>query len=238
MENNNKTIIVSGCTKGIGRAICEYFANEGFNVAGFARNENDVDEMNKSFRDRYANQQFLFLSADASVKNEVLNFATEVKNKFRVIDILVNNAGVFLPGNILEEEDGTFEKLMNVNVQSAYYLTREILPQMIKNQKGHVFNMCSIASIGAYENGGSYTISKFAMLGFSKQLRMETKSQNIKVTAIMPGATLTDSWAGTDLPESRFIKPDDVAKTIFSIYQLSDYTDVEEIIIRPQLGDL
>ncbi len=238
MENNNKTIIVSGCTKGIGQAICEHFAEAGFNVAGFARNKNDVDEMNDSFSKSFPRQLFLFLTADASKKNEVINFASEVKNKFQIINILVNNAGVFLPGNILEEADGTIEKLIDTNVYSAYHLSREILPQMIEQKNGSVFNICSTASTDAYKNGGSYSISKFALLGFSKQLRMETQSKNIKVTAVMPGATLTDSWAGTDLPESRFIKPEDVAKTIFSIYSLSDSADVEEIIIRPQLGDL
>jgi NADP-dependent 3-hydroxy acid dehydrogenase YdfG len=238
MENNKKTIVVSGCTKGIGRAICEHFAEAGFNIAGFARNKNDVEEMNKYFENRFSNQQFLFLPADASKKSEVINFATEVKNKFQTIDILINNAGVFLPGNILEEADGTIEKMMDTNVLSAYHLTREILPRMIEKKNGHVFNMCSIASIKAYENGGSYTISKFAMLGFSKQLRMETQNKNIKVTAIMPGATLTDSWGETDLPSTRFIEPSAIAKTIFSIYSLSDSADVEEIIIRPQLGDL
>ena len=238
MENINKTIIVSGCTKGIGRAICEHFAKAGFNVAGFARNKKEIDEMKFLFEKEFPQQLFLFQSADASQKMDVINFAFDAQKRFPLIDILVNNAGTFLPGNILEEESGTFEMLMETNMYSAYNLTREIVPQMIKQKNGSVFNICSIASLSAYENGGSYTISKFAMLGFSKQLRMETQSQNIKVTAIMPGATLTESWGNVHLPESRFIKPEDVAKTIFSVYSLSDNADVEEIIIRPQLGDL
>ena len=238
MENLNKTIIVSGCTKGIGRAICEYFAVSGFNVAGFARSKNKIEEMTKAFESRFPNQHFFFTFADASVKNDVVKFAADVLSKFSTIEILVNNAGVFLPGNILEEESGKIEKLIETNLYSAYHLTREIVPHMISKKIGYVFNMCSIASIEAYENGGSYSISKFALLGFSKQLRMETKNKNIKVTAIMPGATLTESWGQTNLPESRFVKPEDIAKTIFTIYSLSDNADVEEIIIRPQLGDL
>jgi NADP-dependent 3-hydroxy acid dehydrogenase YdfG len=236
MENTNKTIIVSGCSKGIGRAICEYFASAGFNVAGFARN--NTDEMNILFSEKFPNQRFLFLATDCSDKNEIIKFSSIIKSTFKKIDILINNAGVFLPGNILEETDGIFEKLMHTNLNSAYHLSREIVPLMIKQKSGSVFNICSIASIAAYENGGSYSISKFALLGFSKQLRLETQTKNIKVTAIMPGATLTESWNGTDLPESRFIKPEDIAKTIFNVYSLSDHADVEEIIIRPQLGDL
>jgi short-subunit dehydrogenase len=98
--------------------------------------------------------------------------------------------------------------------------------------------MCSIASIKAYPNGGSYAISKFALLGFSKCLREELKSFNIRVTAIMPGATLTASWEGVDLPEERFMRVEDVADTIYGAYSLSGRSVVEEIIIRPQLGDL
>ena len=90
----------------------------------------------------------------------------------------------------------------------------------------------------AYPQGGSYAISKFAMLGFSKCLREELKPHNIKVTAIMPGATLTDSWKGVELPEERFIPAEDIASIIYNTTLLSDRTVVEDIVIRPQLGDL
>lgn len=236
--NNTKSIVVSGCTKGIGRAVSELFAREGFNVAGYARNKSDIEKMQASFSQRFPQQQFLFMSADASIKNDVIHFANAVKKEFGPIDIVLNNAGVFLPDQLTLEEDGVLENLMSTNVYSAYYLTRALVPQMMERKSGYVFNMCSVASIQAYPNGGSYCISKFALLGFSKQLREEMKPHNIKVSAIIAGATLTNSWAGVDLPESRFVKSEDVSKTILGIYQLSDYTDVEEIIIRPQLGDI
>jgi short-subunit dehydrogenase len=98
--------------------------------------------------------------------------------------------------------------------------------------------MCSIASIKAYPNGGSYAISKFALLGFSKVLREELKEFNIRVTAVLPGATRTASWDGVDLPEDRFMRAEDVAETVFSAYSISERSVVEEIIIRPQLGDI
>ena len=98
--------------------------------------------------------------------------------------------------------------------------------------------MCSIASIKAYPNGGSYAISKFALLGFSKVLREELKEFGIRVTAILPGATRTASWDGVELPDDRFMKVEDVADTIFSAYSLSSRSVVEEILIRPQLGDI
>jgi len=90
----------------------------------------------------------------------------------------------------------------------------------------------------AYSNGGSYAISKFAMLGFSKCLREELKKFRIRVTAVMPGATMTNSWAGSDLPDERFMPAEDIAETIFAAYSLSGRSVVEEIVIRPQLGDI
>src|SRR6187551_1859801 len=98
---------------------------------------------------------------------------------------------------------------------------------MKAKRSGHIFNMCSIASIMAYPNGGSYTISKFAMLGFSKVLREELKPWGIRVSAILPGATFTASWEGVDLPEDRLMKPEDVADAVYGAYALSGRSVVE-----------
>ena len=109
---------------------------------------------------------------------------------------------------------------------------------MIPHREGHIYNMCSVASLQAYENGGSYCISKFALLGFSKVLREEMKTYNIRVTSLIPGAVLTDSWSGTTLPETRFMKPEDVADLVWSIHALSNQTVVEDIVLRPMEGDI
>jgi short-subunit dehydrogenase len=109
---------------------------------------------------------------------------------------------------------------------------------MITQKSGHIFNICSIASIQPYTNGGSYSISKYAMLGFSKNLREELKPFHIKVTSVLPGATYTDSWAGTGVDEKRIMEAGDVAEMVFAASKLSVQACVEEIILRPQLGDL
>ncbi|AMS27164.1 short-chain dehydrogenase [Bacteroidetes bacterium UKL13-3] len=234
MNSHQKVIVVSGCTKGIGRAICNHFAANGFSIVGYARSNADVSEMQNALQKQYPKQQFYLTATDASNKKEVLAFATFVQSKFLHVDVLVNNAGVFLPGSILEEKDGTLETLIETNVYSAYYLTKALH----KNIKRNIFNICSIASLQAYPAGASYTISKFALLGFSKQLREELMHSNIKVTSVMPGAVLTNSWSGTDLPESRFIQSVDIGKMIYSVYELSEGAVVEELLIRPQLGDI
>ena len=231
-------IIITGATKGIGLAIAEKFASEGFNIAVNSRNADDLKKMKKDFSEKYPEVEVLVKKTDMSKKSQVLSFAKFVLSKWKKVDILVNNAGVFLPGEIHKEADGTLESQINTNLYSAYHLTRAILPVMIKKKKGHVFNMCSIASQIAYPNGGSYSISKFALLGFSKVLREEMKDKGIRVTSILPGATWSNSWAGVDLPDSRLMKASDIAIAVWSAWTMSDSAVLEELVVRPQLGDL
>ncbi len=233
----HKLIVVTGGTKGIGRAIIEKFAANGFDIATCARNQADLTQLKKDFESKFKVNVFERL-ADMSDKTQVKQFTDAISNLNRPVDVLVNNAGYFEPGRIMEEPDGTLEGMIEGNVYSAYYTTRGLVNTMKANKSGHVFNMCSIASFMAYPNGGSYAISKFALLGFSKVLREELKEFGIRVTAVMPGATRTASWAASDLPDSRFIKPEDVAEAVFSAYSLSAGSVVEEILIRPQMGDI
>ncbi len=152
--------------------------------------------------------------------------------------ILVNNAGSFEPGNVHDEEEGALERQLSTNLLSAYHFTRGLLPAMMQAGNGHIFNMCSIASLKAYENGGAYSISKFALYGFSKNLREEMKPYNIKVTAVLPGAVLTDSWSGFDNSGGRIMEAADIARLVYAATCLSPQACTEDIIIRPQLGDL
>jgi NADP-dependent 3-hydroxy acid dehydrogenase YdfG len=223
----NKTIVVTGGTKGIGRAIVDKFAKEGFTVLICARTAEDSLPENVHF-----------FKADMSKKSEVLAFADFVKATVNQVDILVNNTGFFLPGQIHNEEEGTIEAMIETNLYSAYHLTRGLVGNMIERKEGYIFNICSTASITAYTNGGSYCISKFAMLGMSKVLREELKPHHVRVTSILPGATLTNSWAGVELPAERFMAPEDIAQVVWTAYSLPDSTVLEEILLRPMLGDL
>lgn len=223
----NPLIVVTGGSKGIGRAVANRFVAEGFDVVVCARSVDGINEPG-----------LLPVAADLSTRAGVDTLLGYIHSLNRPVDVLVNNTGIFHPGQIQNEAEGTFEELMNTNVSSAYHLTRGLVGGMIARRQGHIFMMCSTASITAYTNGGSYCISKFALLGMSRVLREELKPHGVKVTAILPGATLTDSWSGTDLPEERFLKADDVANSAWAAYSLSKSAVVEEILIRPQLGDI
>lgn len=234
----NKTAVVTGATKGLGRAIAEIFAENGFDLCVCARTEADLDAMQEEWRARFPQVILHVYPADLGKKSEVAEFAGFVKKTWTRLDVLVNNAGIYLPGGVADEREGTLETLLEINLLSAYHLTRALLPLMLPHRSGHIFNMCSIASVMAYPNGGAYTISKFALLGFSKSLREEMKTKGIKVTAILPGATWSDSWRGADFPEKRLMEASDISKAVWSCYNMSDAAVVEELLIRPQLGDL
>ncbi len=224
----NKYAVVSGGTKGIGRAICEKLLSHGFTVFTSARHKD------YSFQHNNLHQ----FQADFSIKSAVLAFAEEIKKHTNVVDILVNNVGVFMPGKITEEEDLAFETQINTNLASTYHLTRALIAEVKKSSKPYIFNICSTASITAYINGGSYCISKYAQLGLTKVLREELKEFKIKVSAILPGATYTDSWSNSDLPKERFIKPESIASLLFAAYEIDDNMVMEEILVRPMDGDI
>ncbi|MCW5922652.1 MAG: SDR family oxidoreductase [Saprospiraceae bacterium] len=234
----NKTAVVTGATKGLGRAIAEIFAEHGFDLCVCARTEADLDAMQAEWKTRFPHTKLHTYPADVGKKSEVQEFARFVQSTWQHLDVLVNNAGIYLPGGVADEREGSLETLLETNLFSAYHLTRALLPAMLSHRSGHIFNMCSIASLIAYPNGGAYTISKFALLGFSKCLREEMKTKGIKVTAILPGATWSDSWRGADFPEKRLMEATDIAKAVWGCYNLSDAAVVEELLIRPQLGDL
>ncbi len=234
----NKVAVVTGGTKGIGRAIIFKFASNGFDIITCSRHKEDLERLKSEVEDSFPDVQVLTRKSDLSFKAEVNDLVKFIIANKSHVNVLVNNAGVFLPGSISKEADGALETMIQTNLYSAYYLTRGLLAHMVHEKKGHIFNICSIASIMPYANGGSYSISKYAMLGMTKVLREEMKNHGIRVTAVLPGATRTASWEGTDLPESRFIKAEDVADAVYGAYGLSPHSVVEELLIRPQEGDI
>jgi short-subunit dehydrogenase len=233
-----KYILVTGGTKGMGRAIIQKFAAEGFHIITCSRHEVELAKLQLDIQQQYTFSKVFYRAADLSDPLALQGFLDYVKSLKVRIDVLVNNTGVFLPGQIHQEPDTVLKYMIETNLYSAYYVTKALVGDMIKRRGGHIFNMCSTASITPYINGGSYCISKYALYGMTKVLREELKEHHVKVTAVLPGATLTASWEGVDLPASRFIRAEDVASAIFGTYQLSDSAVVEEILIRPQLGDI
>jgi short-subunit dehydrogenase len=230
-------VVITGASKGIGKAIAEQFARTGADLFLCSRQMDKTLHWQQDLMEQY-NTSIISHNADLGVAEEVKNFGKKVLEAFGKVDILINNAGVFEPGTVHQEPEGQLEKMMNVNLYSAYHLTRILAPGMIKNKSGHIFNICSVAALQAYPNGGSYSISKWALLGFSRNLREEMKPHGIKVTSVHPGATLTGSWEGFEIDPSRIMEADDIAAMVLAASKLSPQACVEDILMRPQLGDL
>jgi short-subunit dehydrogenase len=231
-------IIITGASRGLGKAIAERFAAGGNDLVLCSRNEKGLNGTVEELKRKYPSIGVQARAFDLGIAEQAKGFGQWVLGLGMPVDILVNNAGQFIPGNIRDEEEGVLEKMIGVNLFSAYHLTRSLLPKMIAQRKGHIFNICSIASLEAYPNGGAYSISKFALAGFSRNLREEMKPHGIKVTAVYPGAVYTDSWAGSGVDPKRIMEAGDIADMVYAAARLSPQATVENILLRPQLGDL
>lgn len=234
MEN----ALITGATKGIGRAIAFAFAKQGLNLAICSRNSEDLAQITHELLQLNPSIQIITRITDCSIKQQVIDFAAYAQQQLGFINVLVNNVGVFEYSSILDDDDQAFTRQMNTNVMPAYELYRYFGKSMQAARKGHIFNICSIASVAPVATAGTYGVTKAALYSLSNIMRLEMQEHGVKVTAILPGSTLTESWAGTDLNPDRFVAADDVASAIMSCYNMSSGANVDEVVIKPVLGQL
>lgn len=230
--------VITGASRGLGKAIAIQFASRGYDLVLVSRDPAALSAAALEIGKKYPAIRIQSRPADLSDREQVRGLARGLLESGMPVDVLVNNAGQFIYGSLLDEQEGVLEQLMAVNLYSAYHLTRALLPAMMARKSGHIFNMCSIASLQAYHHGGAYGISKYALAGFSANLREELKAFGIKVTAVYPGAAYTDSWAGSGVDPHRIMEAADIARMVAAAAELSPQATVEEIVLRPQLGDL
>ncbi|NCT94341.1 MAG: SDR family oxidoreductase [Chitinophagaceae bacterium] len=230
-------VVVTGASRGIGKAIAESFAVAGHSLLLCSRGSKQLYDTLQELQTRFPEAVIKAKPADMTQREDIQAFASWCLEQ-GVPDIVVNNAGHFIPGSVHNEPEGSLEEMLQSNLFSAYHLTRLLLPDMMARKSGHIFNICSIASLHAYANGGSYSISKYALAGFSRNLREEMKPFGIKVTAVYPGAVLTASWDGSNIDPKRIMAAADIAQMIYTASQLSPMAVVEDLVLRPQLGDL
>ncbi|MDN3585854.1 SDR family oxidoreductase [Pedobacter aquatilis] len=223
--------LITGATKGIGRAIAVKLWQNGFDLALVARNQKELESFkNELLLNR---RKVLIYVVDCSNKEQVYNFLNKVDDELGFVDVLVNNVGTYLPGSLIDEKDEVFEKQQQLNINSAYYISKFFAKKMRSARRGHIFNICSVASKAAVKNGGSYSVTKAAMLSLNNVLRQELAPHNVKVTAFLPGSTKTSSWEGTTIPDEKFVQPEDIAETLFTILNLSKGVNVDEVLITP-----
>ena len=235
MEN----ALITGATKGIGKAIATSFAKQGLNLAICSRNSEDLLQFKRDLQQQYPALKIFTRVTDCADKRDVQQFAHEAMQQLGFIKVLVNNVGQFEQRAILDdEEDDTLQQQLNTNLICGYELYRILGKKMVEERSGHIFNICSAAALGPVVKAGSYSVTKAAQLSLNDVMRLETQAYGIKVTAIVPGSTYTSSWQGTTVDQHRFVQPEDVASAIISCYLMSPGANPEQVIIKPVFGQL
>lgn len=233
-----KTALITGASKGIGRAVCLALAKEGYNIIACARTPDDLELLRKDIEAINGEVQVFAHPCDFANPDQVSMLISWIEREFQTIEVLVNNAGLFVPGSFFEEAPDALAQHMQVNVFAPHALSRSLGKMMRNKGAGHIFNITSVASREVVPTAASYSVTKFALAGLNHILREELKSHRIKVTEIVPGSTLTSSWEGTSVPASEFVLPEDVAKAIVTVLSLGEGANVDEIVIRPVRGQV
>lgn len=237
-QSPHRAAIVTGATKGIGMAIVRQLAANNYDVALCARNEDELQKVLAELSRTYPGGRFFGKKANMENTEEVTAFAEYALSSLGGVDVLVNNAGLFIPKPTAEEELIDLQRQMSVNLYAPYILCKQVSGIMLARKSGHIINICSIASARPVVSAGSYSITKAALLSLTRVLREEYQSSGIKVSAILPGSTLTDSWSGTTIPPDRFVQAEDVADAVISCIHMSPGANIDELIIRPREGDI
>jgi NADP-dependent 3-hydroxy acid dehydrogenase YdfG len=235
---DSPVILITGASQGIGAAIAQVFAAElpGVRLALVARNEKNLRATARECLKLGAEVELF--PCDVTREKAVAAMARTVAKHFGPVDVLINNAGAFTMAPFVKTSVAAFDDMIATNLRSAFLVTHALLPAMVKRKRGDVFFMSSIAGLGAYPQAAAYCAAKFGVTGLAKVLRAETKDAGIRVCCVHPGATWSPSWSQSGVKPARIMPAEDIARAIVDVYRLSRRTVVEEIVLRPQLGDL
>lgn len=222
MENlKGKKAIITGGGKGLGKATALAFAKEGIDVAITGRNEKNLQETVAELEALGVNATYA--SFDVGNHAEVKTGIEAIIKEFGSIDILVNNAGIAAFGKFLEMDAEDWQSIMQTNVMGMYYVTREVLPHLISNKQGDIFNISSTAGINGNAGTSAYSASKFAVIGLSESLMKEVRKDNIRVCTLTPSTIASQMSLDlgiTDGDVEKVLQPEGFAELIVSALQL------------------
>ena len=236
--DSSPLILITGASQGIGAAIAQVFAAgiPGVRLALVARNEKNLRATARECLKLGAEVELF--PCDVTKEKAVAAMARAVAKHFGPLDVLINNAGAFAMAPFAKTSTAVFDDMLATNLRSAFLVTQAFLPAMMKRRRGDIFFMSSIAGLDAYPQAAAYCAAKFGVTGLAKVLRAETKAAGIRVCCVHPGATWSPSWAKSGVKPQRIMPAEDIAQAILDVYRLSRRTVVEEIVLRPQLGDV
>ncbi len=235
-----KTAIVTGGSKGIGRAIAEELAGMGYNLVLVAKDKKGLKKTAEEIRKKCKRNMEIF-PCDLSSTKEIDSFIKFCATLEIIPDVLVNNAGTFIGGTTEDASLESYDKLQSINIRGMFYLTQKLIPLIKKSQVKRIVLISSVRALDQYpdgEGGALYAISKWALRGWARSMREELRKYKIGVTVIYPGAVFTDIWKGTKTAKGEFIDPKDVAKAVGATLSIGSQTVIEELVIMPLAGNI
>ncbi len=232
MELKNAIAIITGASKGIGRAIALTLSKEGVNIVLASRNPELLSMTQKDITE--SGGKAISIPTDVTSENSVQNLIFETQKRFGRIDILINNAGVGVFSNVVDLKLEEYESMMNVNVKGVFLCSRAVLPGMMKQRRGEIINIASLAGKNSFAGGSVYSATKWGLIGFARSLMLEVREYNIRVVTISPGSVNT-GFSSKERDEPQIIQPEDVAETVLFALTMPNRVNVSEIDIRPTL---
>lgn len=235
MESQQEhSVVITGASRGIGRRIAQAFArNTNFALLLIARTKSDLKDT-QTLCQNIGDNEIAISTCDAS-KPQAVQRITLGKG-FPKPKIIINNAGSFLLKKLQKTTHEEFTEQVQANLFSAVNITQHFLDGLKNKSNALIINICSVGAIEGLKDSGAYSASKHALLGYTRSLRKELLDTEIGVTAINLGQTQSTSWEGSLIDRDLLIDPDDVAKVILNLIDLSPRTVVEEILVKPQHG--
>jgi len=223
MENlKGRNAIITGGGKGLGKATAMAFAKEGINVAVTGRNEQNLKETVAELS--AFGVKAIYVVFDVGNHKEVKLGIQKIISEFKTIDILVNNAGIAAFGSFLEMKPEQWQAIIQTNIMGMYYVTREVLPYIIENKQGDIFNVSSTAGTTGNAGTSAYSASKFAVIGLSESLMKEVRKNNIRVCTLTPSTIASDMSIELGIAnrnsEESVLQPDDFAELIVATLHL------------------
>ena len=231
-DSTRRAALVTGGTRGIGRAIAARLAREGYTVVLSGRTRESVNEALDGFRD----EGLMVHGFPADVRREedqarLVGFAEERCGR---LDVLVNNAGIGAFGRVDDLSPADFREVIETNLFGPYYAIRHAVPLMKKNGGGFVVNVASLASVNAFAGGAAYNASKFGLLGLSDAAMLDLRHDGIRVAVVMPGSVATDwNHSHGNRDASWMLQPEDVAEAVADLVRFPDRAIPSRLELRP-----
>ena len=233
MDIATKVALVTGGTRGIGRAIVRALVDEGATVIITARNERDLESAVSHFNQPSPASAFGY-TCDVRDYDQVKSLFRVIEEDFNGIDILVNNAGIGLFESVESMTPENFRAVIETNLCGVFYCCHEAIPLMKQRGGGHIINISSLAGTNAHPRMAAYNASKFGLNGFSEALMQEVRQDNIKVSYIMPGSVNTEFGGDEPTDEKSWqLQPQDIAEVVVHLLTAPDRTLSSRVEIRP-----